>query len=192
MGKVAADETPLSHVDEAELDAELELRVAARKANPRAPEDNPVAKTAGASAEARAARAEQAKKRETRIHGARRKRKKAEAEARDRAFRDTQARAHRDVPPRQSYARRASARARSALHREDPAIAKYYKTLNLTYGAKYPEVKKAYRALMRKYHPDLHTATPKKQKAATELSMRVTQAYNALEEHLKGGPNAGN
>ena len=37
---------------------------------------------------------------------------------------------------------------------------------------------------MRKYHPDLHGQTPQKQKAATELTMQVTQAYNELEVHL--------
>src|SRR5262249_37785520 len=58
------------------------------------------------------------------------------------------------------------------------------------YGAPFDEVKSAYRKLMRKYHPDLHNQSPKKQKAATELSMQVTQAYNALEKWLdkKGDP----
>jgi curved DNA-binding protein CbpA len=46
-------------------------------------------------------------------------------------------------------------------------------------------VKSAYRKLMRKYHPDLHAGNPQKQKAATELSMRVTSAYNALSTHLE-------
>jgi DnaJ-class molecular chaperone len=52
-------------------------------------------------------------------------------------------------------------------------------------------VKTAYRALMRKYHPDMHAGNPSKQKAATELSMRVTTAYNALQAYFsekeKGG-----
>jgi DnaJ-class molecular chaperone len=37
---------------------------------------------------------------------------------------------------------------------------------------------------MRKYHPDMHAGNPGKQKAANELSMRVTAAYNGLQEHL--------
>jgi len=36
---------------------------------------------------------------------------------------------------------------------------------------------------MRKYHPDMHAGNPGKQKAATELSMRVTSAYNGLVAH---------
>ena len=41
MDKVAADDTPLSHVEEVELQEELERRVAMRKASSRAPADNP-------------------------------------------------------------------------------------------------------------------------------------------------------
>jgi curved DNA-binding protein CbpA len=39
---------------------------------------------------------------------------------------------------------------------------------------------------MRKYHPDRHTATPEKQKAATELAQKLTHAYAVLEKHLRG------
>ena len=70
------------------------------------------------------------------------------------------------------------------FQRKDNKIAQYYKVLDLPYGAEFAEVKKSYRQLMRKYHPDRHMGNPKKQKAATELSMRVTQAYNALDEYL--------
>ena len=56
--------------------------------------------------------------------------------------------------------------------------------LDLPVGAGFDEVKAAYRKLMRKYHPDLHHQTPQKAKAATELTMQVTQAYNELEAYL--------
>lgn len=61
--------------------------------------------------------------------------------------------------------------------------------LDLPYGSDFDQVKAAYRKLMRKYHPDLHTQSPQKAKAATELSMQVTQAYNELEIHLGAGNN---
>ena len=75
---------------------------------------------------------------------------------------------------------------RSQFKKGGDNIAKHYKTLDLPNGAPFDEVKKSYRKLMRKYHPDRHMGNPKKQKAATELTMRVTQAYKELEEHLKG------
>jgi DnaJ-domain-containing protein 1 len=66
-----------------------------------------------------------------------------------------------------------------------------YAQLEVPYGSNFDEVKKSFRRLMRKYHPDLHTGNPEKQKVATQLTMSLTQAYNELEQHLVGGPNRG-
>jgi DnaJ-domain-containing protein 1 len=66
-----------------------------------------------------------------------------------------------------------------------------YAQLEVPYGSEFEEVKKSFRRLMRKYHPDLHTGNPEKQKVATQLTMSLTQAYNELEQHLVGGPNRG-
>lgn len=60
-----------------------------------------------------------------------------------------------------------------------------YATLEVKPGATYDEVKSSYRRLMRKYHPDLHINDPKKHKAATALTMQLTEAYRQLEAHLK-------
>ncbi len=38
---------------------------------------------------------------------------------------------------------------------------------------------------MRKYHPDLHTGAPEKQRAATDLAQRLTEAYKTLEKQLR-------
>ena len=56
--------------------------------------------------------------------------------------------------------------------------------LDLQPGADMAQIKSSYRQLMRKYHPDMHAGNPQKQKAATELSMRVTTAYNGLVAHI--------
>ena len=66
----------------------------------------------------------------------------------------------------------------------DPMVVQYYARLEVPYGAPWDDVKAAYRRLMRKYHPDMHAGNPQKQKAATELSMRVTTAYNGLMDAL--------
>ncbi len=60
-----------------------------------------------------------------------------------------------------------------------------YATLEVPMNAPFDEVKSAYRRLMRKYHPDLHLADPKKHKAATAVSMQLTDAYKLIEAHLK-------
>lgn len=203
MDQIAADDTPLSHVDEDALQQELELRKAARAASPSKPADNPRARIAGSSADALAKRSKLAEERSARVHAARDKRERAAAKARDEAFREAQEqarRAERAARASSSYSSSRSAgssssgrsrtggkrrSARSSAGSGDK-IAKYYKVLDLPVGAPYEDVKKSYRKLMRKYHPDRHVGNAKKQKAATELSMRVTQAYKELEDHLKG------
>ncbi len=62
-----------------------------------------------------------------------------------------------------------------------------YASLEVPYGSGFDEVKKSFRRLMRKYHPDLHVGDPVKHKTATQLTMSLTQAYNELEQHLVGG-----
>ncbi len=54
-------------------------------------------------------------------------------------------------------------------------------------GAGYPyALKKSFRRLMRKHHPDLQAAHPERQRAATELTKKLTGAYQEIEKHLQG------
>src|SRR6185295_13687877 len=67
----------------------------------------------------------------------------------------------------------------------DDALRKAYAALEVPAGSDFDTVKKSYRRLMRKYHPDLHTGAPEKSRAATDLTQRLTQAYKTLEKHLR-------
>jgi DnaJ-domain-containing protein 1 len=69
----------------------------------------------------------------------------------------------------------------------DKRLRELYAQLEVPYGSSFEEVKKSFRRLMRKYHPDLHVGNPQKHKTATQLTMSLTQAYNELEQHLTGG-----
>jgi hypothetical protein len=69
----------------------------------------------------------------------------------------------------------------------DKRLRELYAQLEVPYGASFEDVKRSFRRLMRKYHPDLHAGNPAKQKTATQLTMSLTQAYNELEQHLTGG-----
>jgi curved DNA-binding protein CbpA len=42
-------------------------------------------------------------------------------------------------------------------------------------------VRKSYRSLLRKYHPDRHAGSPEKQKSATELAQKLSAAYALIE-----------
>jgi DnaJ-domain-containing protein 1 len=211
LDKVLADDTPLSGVERDELDAELERRTQARRAGAPKPEENPRARWAGAGDEAARKRRQAADAREQRIRAGRAEKRKAEESARDEAWERLQAEARRQAAsgpsprpgagpgpgPRSGSAgpRPGASSSSGAGPRRGPGpfvgrndrIAKYYKVLDLPYGADFEQIKTAYRKLMRKYHPDLHHQTPQKAKAATELSMQVTEAYNELEKHLAAG-----
>jgi DnaJ-domain-containing protein 1 len=67
----------------------------------------------------------------------------------------------------------------------DDAIRKAYAALEVAAGSDFETVRKSYRRLMRKYHPDLHGGSPEKHRAATDLTQRLTQAYKVLEKHLR-------
>jgi DnaJ-domain-containing protein 1 len=64
-------------------------------------------------------------------------------------------------------------------------VRRAYAALEVTEGADFITVRKAYRTLMRKYHPDRQGQSPERQKAANELAQRLTAAYRVLGRHLK-------
>jgi DnaJ-domain-containing protein 1 len=67
----------------------------------------------------------------------------------------------------------------------DEAIRKAYAALEVPAGSDFETVRTSYRRLMRKYHPDLNAGTSERQKAATDLTQRLTDAYKTLEKHLR-------
>ncbi len=180
----------LSAVDAHALEKELGLRVDARKsAGDPKPEDNQRARMAQAGTTARQQREAMAQERVARIHALRNQKAKAKQAEQDAAYRNMAEEARRNPPPRQApprdpgpgQAHRGPSRP-SIFQNKD--MAQHYKTLGVDYGADAATVKKAYRQLMRKYHPDLHQ-DPKKKKAATELTMKISVAYESIEKSRK-------
>lgn len=55
--------------------------------------------------------------------------------------------------------------------------AKFYGYLELPYGASFEEVKKAYKELMKKYHPDKFYDNDTKRKAAEKVCQKLNEAY---------------
>jgi DnaJ-domain-containing protein 1 len=67
----------------------------------------------------------------------------------------------------------------------DDEVRRAYAALEVPVGSNFETVRKSYRALMRKYHPDHHSGSPEKQKTATELTQKLTDAYKLLERRLR-------
>lgn len=84
-----------------------------------------------------------------------------------------------------------TARARAGVHGAppiDPAAQRrrWYKTLEIEPGTDLPQVRRAYRRLMKQYHPDRFANDPDKLEVATAVTRKLTEAYNGLTEFLGG------
>jgi curved DNA-binding protein CbpA len=193
---VIVDDDPLSNVESAALQAELTARKAAREKSARKPEDNPLAKLAMANPGARAQRDKATRDRVSRVHKDRDDREAKQRAAADEAFRKMKEQAARGGPmPGSSWSSTSSSSTGSSSTgsgarpprpgSHDAQVAEWYRQLDVQPGADMATIKSSYRKLMRKYHPDMHAGNPQRQKAATELSMRVTAAYNGLVAHIE-------
>lgn len=199
---VIVDDEPLSHVEAAALQAELTTRKAARDKAARKPLDNALAKLASSDPAAHAARAKAANERAARVHRERDEREARQKAAADDAFRRMKDQAARGGPMPGAGTSSGSTGAGSARGSygggrpprpgsTEAQLLEWYRVLDLPVGADLAQIKSSYRQLMRKYHPDMHAGNPQKQKAATELSVRVTTAYNGLVSHLEGSARGG-
>jgi DnaJ-domain-containing protein 1 len=188
---VIVDDEPLSHVESAALQVELTARKAAREKSPKKPEDNPIAKLATSDPAARAQRDKLARERAARIHKDRDEREARSKAAADEQFRRMKEQAAAGGGSWASSSSSSSSSSNTSSARpprpgsSEAKAAEWYRVLDLQPGADMAQIKTSYRQLMRKYHPDMHAGNPQKQKAATELSMRVTTAYNSLVDHLE-------
>ena len=65
-------------------------------------------------------------------------------------------------------------------------MARHYARLEIPEGSDLDEVRRAYRRLMRRYHPDRHSLHEAKAKVANEVAMALTESYEAITHHLEG------
>ena len=72
------------------------------------------------------------------------------------------------------------------LHNEvDPELAAYYANLEIPYGSDLAAVRRAWKRLVKNYHPDLHSDDPEKRRIANELTQGINHAYKRLADHLE-------
>jgi DnaJ-domain-containing protein 1 len=64
---------------------------------------------------------------------------------------------------------------------ESDLLSKYYANLEISVGSDRETIKTAWKAQMKKYHPDLHGSDPKKKQMAEELTRQLNEAYLILD-----------
>ncbi|MBB3697781.1 DnaJ domain-containing protein [Flammeovirga yaeyamensis] len=62
---------------------------------------------------------------------------------------------------------------------------KHYNALEVPKGSDFATIKKAYRKMIKVYHPDLFQGDPKKQEMAQKVTLEINEAYNYFEKKLK-------
>jgi len=67
---------------------------------------------------------------------------------------------------------------------QDPTLARYYANLELPYGADGEAVREARRRLLKRYHPDLHSADPARKRTATAVTQGLNRAHDELLSRL--------
>lgn len=70
---------------------------------------------------------------------------------------------------------------------ENPELARYFANLELPYGSDLAAVTAAWKRLLKKYHPDLHSGDPEKQRIANELVQGLNKAYQEIKRKYANG-----
>lgn len=64
-------------------------------------------------------------------------------------------------------------------------VKQYLANLELGPGATWPDVERAYKRLLERYHPDKHQTDPDRHRVAQELTESLTSAYQALRRYFR-------
>ncbi len=67
----------------------------------------------------------------------------------------------------------------------DDKLAQYYANLEIPYGSDLETAKKAWKELLKKYHPDRHSNEPAKREISNNLTSKLNEAFKEIEKHLK-------
>ena len=72
----------------------------------------------------------------------------------------------------------------SRNYNNNDKLVQYYANLEISYGSDLETVKKAWKDLVKKYHPDLHSNNPEKREIANNLTSKLNEAYREIEKSL--------
>lgn len=89
-----------------------------------------------------------------------------------------------DEELRQEQARRRGEPSSSVQKPTWRRVKQYLANLELSPGATWPEIERAYNRLRDRYSPDKHEGHPERHEAAQELSSSLTSAYQSLRRYF--------
>jgi DnaJ-domain-containing protein 1 len=69
----------------------------------------------------------------------------------------------------------------------DPSLRRDYATLEVAFAAPFADVRKSYKRLLHKYHPDRFSGNAEKQALANEVTQRLNEAFDRIERAHKAG-----
>ena len=90
-----------------------------------------------------------------------------------------------DEELRQERARRRGEQSNDEAPPTFQRVKQYLANLELSPGASWPEVERAYKRLRERYSPEKHEGHPERHETAVELSDSLTKAYQALREYFR-------
>lgn len=67
----------------------------------------------------------------------------------------------------------------------DPSLRRDYATLEVAFAAPLADVRKSYKRLLHKYHPDRFSGNAEKQTLANEVTQRLNEAFDSIERAHK-------
>jgi DnaJ-domain-containing protein 1 len=62
----------------------------------------------------------------------------------------------------------------------DESLRQDYANLEVPFGADIETVKKSYKTLMMRYHPDKHAGNPEKQRVALEITKKINESFERI------------
>ncbi|TFH04801.1 MAG: hypothetical protein E4H09_03075 [Spirochaetales bacterium] len=66
-------------------------------------------------------------------------------------------------------------------------LKKDYRNLEVAFGASMDDVRRAYKKLMRTFHPDRHSSDPEKLRTATEVTKKLNQSFQRIRAYFDQG-----
>jgi DnaJ-domain-containing protein 1 len=73
----------------------------------------------------------------------------------------------------------------------DEDLRQDYANLELPFGADLEEVKRAYKTLIMKYHPDKHAGNAEKLRMATEITKKINESFERIRSRIEGKRGTG-